>query len=295
MDRFGRVFITSVMVSVGFGRGSTNTPGQVEWIYGKSITTGNRYYLEPRRDGQSTSYKSEGKSYVVNDGIECQRVIKKTGPSQRSPVWGASVIKVDGNTREQKEYTVELASYNKAEDCFPRGLMDEIHVGKPQVLSELNQLCDEDAFRLIKGSTVNLPTDGKYCGKVEGMTLEIDVQDGKIGYVNATSPTRPIERLLYFTLGDVIFADVLRKFNSQASAYTPMILEPIDRKFGLLYDKIDASNLQYWGPAPPKSDILTVAEHTPRGRRNGARRMLNKLKNLKLRIKDRSDRSYGKV
>lgn len=271
VGRLGKVFILPVMVSVVFGSEPLDISRPVDWLYGRSITTGDRFYLEPAEELNTLSLDQDA-SYMVNDGIQCIPAIHATLKDRESLVRRAWVTVVHGETHEQEDYSVLLNLFDKTGNCF-LGASPQIHATSVpgQVLSELNSLCIDYHFRLIKSSSTTDLTDGKYTGKNKQIGLEVDVRGGKIEHVAATPPSASIESLKYFTIGEVILIRVERMLQSGEPEEIVVLLEPINRKAVLQYDRVNRENLKYWDRDPPPSKTITEEPYTAKGAKKSSR------------------------
>ncbi|KAF4741949.1 hypothetical protein FOZ62_013639 [Perkinsus olseni] len=207
MRLLSKVFI-SLAASVAHGSSPQTASRPLEWLFGESMTTGHRYYIEPAYRKSKLSADHDA-SYVVNDGIRCIPATQYTRYDQATSIRFAWVTAVGGFGKEhcpvcQREYTVKLDAYDMSDECFVDIEAPTEPSNAEKVRHELNDVCIQTDFRIMKGSTTTVIKDGEYIGEKEGLVkLEVKVQDGKIEHVNAewASSSERIEELVYFAVG----------------------------------------------------------------------------------------------
>ncbi|KAF4722073.1 hypothetical protein FOZ62_018848, partial [Perkinsus olseni] len=233
-------------------------------------------------------------------GNTCVPATQYTRYNQDTSILYASVTSVGGPTKEhcpvcQRVYTVKLAANDTSDECFT-AIIAPIDPGSAEkVRDELNDVCIQSDFRIMKGSTTIVIKDGEYIGEREGLVkLEVNVQDGRIEHVNAKYLASPnIEELVYFAVGDVLSVGLTYQGATRDFKTVCLILEPSRREVVLQYEKINRRNLEFWDrnsfdsprASKPESDFDALTGGKINAKKGGVKMAKSIIKGLKGKIK----------
>ncbi|KAF4680337.1 hypothetical protein FOZ62_012846 [Perkinsus olseni] len=281
MRLLSKVFI-SLVASVAHGSSPPTASRPLEWLFGESMTTGHRYYIEPAMR-LSKLYSAPNDSYVVNDGIKCVPATQSTRYNQDSSISIAWVTSVGGPTEEhcpvcQREYTVKVNAYASSGECFPAIETTTDPDIAENVRNDLNDVCIHTDFKLMKGSTNTVIDDGEYIGEKDGV-VKLEV-----------TPSKKVGELVYFAVGDVLSVSLSFQGDTQDSEPVELILEPSRRELSLEYEKIDWRKLKFWDRNPPNFEAVTEGKLNKKKKgKRGVQRARSMIQGLKGKI----DKAYA--
>ncbi|KAF4727438.1 hypothetical protein FOZ62_011239 [Perkinsus olseni] len=169
----------------------------------------------------------------------------------------------------QTRYSASLIA-NETEDCFT-----SLNPPDPEVVVDLNRICENHDFWITTSSDPILIEDGTYSGeKADSMKLEVDVKGGRAERVTARAKNeraKTMKKLTYFKVGDAL--SVTMENPAASLIRDKMILEPNTRDVQFEHS-VGRSNLKDW-------DRETASAATmKRGKGTAARSGLKGLKKL---------------
>ncbi|KAF4711907.1 hypothetical protein FOZ63_010792, partial [Perkinsus olseni] len=241
----GYLAIVLIYLTIGPSHGSQSLPEArpVQWLFGSPVANDNRYYIEPLRMNEEYDVSSPGPT-VIN-GFQCKAVKQLTTEPKDTPISIVWVYGIDEQTNRQRTYMATAQTEDPTRECF-----SSIDPHRPNILRELNEICNTVGFRVLNTSDPSEIKDGTYSGDKDYlMGLEAEVQGGKINHLTSHDAVSPnIDKLSYFGVGHVISVTVVNQKNpDQYTRKTgTLILEPESRALPLQYDAITRRNLGSW-------------------------------------------------
>ncbi|KAF4671260.1 hypothetical protein FOL46_000358 [Perkinsus olseni] len=271
----GYLSIVLIYLTIGPSHSSQSLPEArpVQWLFGSPVANDNRYYIEPVRMNKIYDVSTPGPT--MTNGFQCRPVKQLTTESKDIPISIVWVYRIDKDTNRQGTYVAAAQTENPTRECF-----SSIDPHMPNVLRELNEICNTVGFRVLNTSDPSEIEDGTYSGdKDSSIRLEADVKGGRIKRLTASGPavTKGGE-VSYFGVGHVISVTVGKQYTSRDGT---LILEPESRALPLQYDAITRRNLGSWDH--DESDYEDINEGVSHGEGSGKlwgglRRMMRRVK-----------------
>ncbi|KAF4688415.1 hypothetical protein FOZ60_002815 [Perkinsus olseni] len=240
MTTMSHLGIVLIYLTIGPSHGSQSLPEArpVQWLFGSPVANDNRYYIEPVR--MSKIYDVSTPGPTMTNGFQCKAVKQLTTESKDIPISIVWVYRIDKDTNRQGTYMAAAQTENPTRECF-----SSIDPHRPNILRELNEICNTVGFRVLNTSDPSEIKDGTYSGdKDSSIRLEADVKGGRIKRLTPSGPAATKgDEVSYFGVGHVISVTVGNQYTSRDGT---LILEPESRALPLQYDAITRRNLGSW-------------------------------------------------